>query len=187
MLNPNQHGFRSNRSCLSQLLSHYEAILSLLEEGLGTDVVYLDFAKAFDKVDFGILLSKLKRFGIGGSIGKWIYSFLVNRTQRVLVNGTASIPIQVLSGIIQGSVLGPLLFMIMINDIDQKVFSSHVSCFADDTRVLQHISELSDCSSLQSDLNAIFSWAEENNMEFNNLKFELIRYNTMPTTQFVTC
>ena len=186
MLNPNQHGFRSNRSCLSQLLSHYEAILSLLEEGLGTDVVYLDFAKAFDKVDFGILLSKLKRFGIGGSIGKWIYSFLVNRTQRVLVNGTASIPIQVMSGIIQGSVLGPLLFMIMINDIDQKVFSSHVSCFADDTRVLQHISELSDCSSLQSDLNAIFSWAEENNMEFNNLKFELIRYNTMPTTQFVT-
>ena len=186
MLNPSQHGFRCNRSCLSQLLSHYETILRLIEEGQGTDVIYLDFSKAFDKVDFGILLSKLKKFGIGGSIAKWIYSFLTNRIQRVLVNGFFSIPIIVESGVIQGSVLGPLLFILMIGDIDQNLFSSVISSFADDTRVLHGICEVSDCSSLQSDLDAVYSWAIQNNMQFNGLKFELIRYNTLPATKNVS-
>ena len=185
LLNPSQHGFRHNRSCLSQLLSHYDTILRLIEEGLGTDVIYLDFSKAFDKVDFGILLSKIKKLGIGGCIGKWIYSFLTDRTQRVMVNGILSDPIIVLSGVIQGSVLGPLLFMLMIGDIDQDVFSSILSSFADDTKVMHAISCLSDCSSLQSDIDAIYCWANQNNMQFNDLKFEIMRYNTKQMTNDV--
>ena len=182
LLNSSQHGFRQNRSCLSQLLAHYETILHYIEEGLGVDVIYLDFAKAFDKVDFEVLLNKLRNLGIGGQLGRWFYSFLTNRTQCVSINKKLSNPIPVKSGVIQGSVLGPLLFLIMISDIDEDVFSSHLSSFADDTRIAHYISSAYDGSSLQSDLNAVYRWAEKNNMEFNNAKFELIRYNVKSGT-----
>ena len=81
MFNDSQHGFRSSRSCLSQLLAHFEQVTRLLEEGKAVDVVYLDFAKAFDKVDIGITLRKLKSLGIQGQLGKWLFSFLKGRTQ----------------------------------------------------------------------------------------------------------
>ncbi len=84
--NVNQHGFRSGRSCLSQLLAHYDYILSQLEQGNNVDIIYLDFAKAFDKVDHGILLHKLRAMGIKGKLGVWIHSFLTNRYQYVAVN-----------------------------------------------------------------------------------------------------
>ena len=90
MLNPSQHGFRAGRSCLSQLLSHFETITKILEDGDNVDVIYLDFAKAFDKVDFLVTLKKIKHLGITGNIGKWIYSFLTGRSQTVIVNGTES-------------------------------------------------------------------------------------------------
>ena len=77
--NPSQHGFRSGRSCLSKLLNHYEQILTQLEEGYNVDVIYLDFAKAFDKLDFNVTLSKLKALGISGKVGRWIYSFLTGK------------------------------------------------------------------------------------------------------------
>ena len=168
---------------MSQLLAHYETVLQLVEEGLGVDVIYLDFSKAFDKVDFEVLLNKLKSVGIGGCLGKWFYSFLTNRTQFVSVNRSLSEPISVKSGVIQGSVLGPLLFLIMLNDIDNDIFSSYLKSFADDTRIAHGISDANDASSLQSDLNAVFSWADQNNMEFNDDKFELIRYNIQPGTE----
>lgn len=181
LLNQNQHGFRQNRSCLSKLLAHYETVVQMLEKGVGVDVIYLDFSKAFDKVDFNILLSKLQKLGIGGAIGKWFYSFLTGRTQCVVVNGVLSQPISVESGVIQGSVLGPLLFLIMIADIDDNIFSSFLSSFADDTHLLHSISDLSDASSLQSDLDNVFSWAKTNNMMFNSLKFELLHYKSPST------
>ena len=176
--NPNQHGFRKGRSCLSELLEHYEDILNQLEKGNGVDVIYLDFAKAFDKVDFQILLHKLKNVGIGGKIGRWIYSFLYGRTQKVLVNGHKSHPSSVTSGVPQGSVLGPLLFLIMIGDIDANVAESSVRSFADDTRVAKEIKDLHSSTKLQSDTNSIYKWAEDNNMQFNEDKFEVLRYKT---------
>ena len=178
MFNPNQHGFRCNRSCLSQLLAHYDEILHQMEKGLGIDVVYLDFSKAFDKVDFHVLLKKLKRFGIDGKLGKWLYSFLVDRTQTVVVNGVKSFKILVKSGVPQGSVLGPLLFLSLMTDIDAKVKFSSVSSFADDTRVCKGVSSITDVDHFQTDLFHIYNWAEDNNMVFNNRKFELLRYNT---------
>ena len=176
LFNPTQHGFRSGRSCLSQLIAHFEYISQQLEKGHNVDVVYLDFAKAFDKVDFMITMKKLKELGISGKIGRWIHSFLTNRTQSVVLNGKRSSPARVLSGVPQGSVLGPLLFLILIGDIDKKVVSAFVSSFADDTRAALATDTAQDVSNLQKDLNSIYQWADVNNMQFNDGKFECMRY-----------
>ena len=175
LFNDSQHGFTLGRSCLSQLLAHHDDVLHHLECGLNVDTIYLDFAKAFDKVDHAILLKKLSLLGIRGKILTWIQSFLVSRTQRVMVNGILSNPVPVKSGVPQGSVLGPLLFLVLISDIDKDVTSSFLSSFADDTRVSKGVLGVSDCSALQGDLEAIYKWATDNNMSFNSNKFELLR------------
>ena len=175
LFNPTQHGFRLGRSCLSQLLQQYDRILSYLEEGANVDVVYIDFAKAFDKVDFNTLLFKIAKLGIGGKLGRWLHSFLTNRTQRVLVNGVLSDSSNVLSGVPQGSVLGPLLFLILISDIDEGLFISILSSFADDTRLIAAVTNVLQASGLQTDLESVYEWAKENKMEFNDTKFEVLR------------
>ncbi|XP_066936616.1 uncharacterized protein [Clytia hemisphaerica] len=121
LFNPSQHGFRSGRSCLSQLLEQYDLILNILDEEANADVVYLDFSKAFDKV--AIVLHKIKQLGIDGKILQWFNSFLTGRKQSVLVNGVKSKPQDVLSGVPQGSVLGPLVFLILIGDIDKDILA----------------------------------------------------------------
>ncbi|KAG0722137.1 putative RNA-directed DNA polymerase from transposon BS [Chionoecetes opilio] len=103
--NEGQHGFRKGRSCLSQLLAHQEALLEATSKGTNVDVIYLDFAKAFDKVDHGLLLHKLRGLGISGNLGKWIHTFLTGRTQKVSVPGHLSDPSDVVSGVPQGCVL----------------------------------------------------------------------------------
>ena len=117
----------------SQLIAHFDYITQLLENNLNVDVVYLDFAKAFDKVDFLVTMRKLHSLGISGKVGKWIYSFLTNRHQAVIVNGVTGNHTQVKSGVPQGSVLGPLLFLVLISDIDEGSASAFISSFADDT------------------------------------------------------
>ena len=176
LFNPNQHGFRSGRSCLSQLLSHYDEILSILEERKNADVVYLDFSKAFDKVDINLALSKIRSLGIGGNILTWIKSFLTGRMQTVIVDGVPSDPKPVISGVPQGSVLGPLIFLILIGDIDDNVQHSSTRSFADDTRLIKAIIDAIDGLLLQNDLQSIYQWSLTNNMEFNDVKFELLRY-----------
>ena len=143
-MNPKQHGFRSSRSCLSQLLEHHNKILEELQKTNNVDVFYLDFATAFDKVDHGILLNKIRKIGIYWKIGGWIHNFLSNRQQCVGVNGTTSSEAQVRSGVLQLSVLGPLIFLIHISDINYKIADSTVSCFADDTRILLRIKDEED-------------------------------------------
>lgn len=190
LLNPSQHGFRAGRSCLSQLIAHYDKILELLDNGANVDVIYLDFAKAFDKLDFTITLEKLKALGINGRVGQWLHSFLTDRVQAVVVNGAKSQPAPVISGVPQGSVIGPLLFLILIGDIDKDIFNSFLSSFADDTRIGRAVSTPADAKLLQDDLNHVFKWAEENNMLFNDKKFEIIRYgnntNLKESTNYVS-
>ena len=134
-MNPNQHGFRKQRSCLTQLVQHHYHILRVMEEGMDADVVYLDFAKAFDKVDHGVLLSKLKKLGVVGSVFRWLFEFLVGRTQTVTTSGAESRTAAVVSGVPQGTVFGYILFLVHVLDIDNTVKYSRVSSFADDSRI----------------------------------------------------
>ena len=180
LFNQSQHGFRVGRSCLSQLLSHYEQILQRMENGHDVDIIYLDFAKAFDKVDFDILLKKLHSLGIRGNLGRWIHSFITGRTQTVHVNGQRSSPSPVLSGVPQGSVLGPLLFLILIGDIDKEIASAFLSSFADDTRMGHTSDSPTDRTELQNDLNVVYQWTANNNMELHGDKFDHLHYSGKP-------
>ena len=173
-----QHGFRKGRSCLTQLLQHMDYILNNYLDSSETDVIYLDYAKAFDKVDHSLLLKKVKSYGIQGNLYKWIEQFLLDRTQTVIVDGKHSRPMPVISGVPQGTVLGPILFLLYVNDLDQYVKDSKLSSFADDTRIGRKISTLNDCNLLQEDLNRIIRWSEENNMKLHENKFELVCYRT---------
>ena len=179
LFNPNQHGFMKGRSCLSALLSVYdENILNLSNGQMScTDMIYLDFAKAFDKVDHGVLLHKLKQLGITGKLGNWLLSFLSNRNHFVRILGGVSSDGSVLSGVPQGTVLGPLLFLVLLSDISSDINHSSVVSFADDTRVYREINEISDCSLLQNDLDNIYTWASVNNMVFNDSKFQHMSYH----------
>ena len=174
-IDPKQHGSRAGRSTLSQLLQHQDEILSALENGENIDSIYLDFSKAYDKVDHGILVHKLRALGITGKMGRWILSFLTRRYQVVLVEGRKSKFSLLISGVPQGSVLGPLLFLIFIGDIGDGVTAS-VLIYVDDSKVKDKVNTEEDVEKLQSNLNKIFLWEKTNNMKFNGGKFQILRY-----------
>ena len=184
--NPSQHGFRNGRSCVSQLLSNYDKIMDILESGANVDTIYLDFAKAFDKVDHAIVLKKSSLLGIRGKLLNWIESFLTSRSQMVVVNGVLSDPAPVRSGVPQGSVIGPLLFLILIGDIDDNIAHAFLSSFADDTRLTARIGGVSEASLLQSDLETVYQWAVDNNADFNQKKFEAVRRGTDDALKLTT-
>ena len=123
-LNSTQHGFRPGRSCLSALLDDSDNIMHMLDSNLTVDMVYLDFSKVFDKVGHGILFHKLRAVGITGNIGIWLFHFLTDRSHFVRLPRGISEDHRVSSGVTQGTVLGPLLFLIMISDIDKDVSAS---------------------------------------------------------------
>ena len=175
LLNNFQHGFRKRRSCLTELLDYYNNILDSVIHGKNVDVVYLDFSKAFDKVDHRIILQKAKKLGINGKLLNWIKQFLTDRHQRTIVQGWASNPMTVQSGVPQGTVLGPLLFIIMLNDISEKL-NCDIYSFADDTRLVKIISCLNDAELFQKDLETSYEWTDINNLQFNTNKFELIKF-----------
>ena len=180
-LNPNQHGFVPNRSTQTQLLAHFETIYQALFNNQRLDVVYLDFAKAFDKVSHKIVLEKLVKHKIGGLIGKWIKEFLTKRKQVVVINGCKSNESEVLSGVPQGTVLAAILFVIMIHDINEDAKEVIVRSFADDTRVSKEIVSEKDKEILQRALLKIYTWADDNKMQFNSEKFEQISHGKVDT------
>ena len=176
LISSSQHGFRKKRSCLTQLLSHIEYIYSCLNGNDEVDVIYLDYSKAFDKVDHLVLLEKLKRYGIGGNILRWIEQFLTNRTQTVQVEGTSSSPQPVVSGVPQGTVLGPVLFLLYINDLLPTLNHCEGLCFADDTKLISRVLGAESTSRIQEDLCRVIEWSTANNMELHEDKFQLLSY-----------
>ena len=153
--------------------------MTTLNSSVSIDMIYLDFAKAFDKVDHNILLHKVKALGIQGKIGTWIHSFLSNRTHHIRLPGGRSTCSEVLSGVPQGTVLGPVLFLILMSDITEGINCNIVS-FADDTRLYSAINSVTDCDDLQADLENIYKWADTNNMKFNSKKFQYINFGIHP-------
>ena len=166
LLNSSQHGFLKARSCLTNMLCFLEEITKWIDVGLPVDIIYLDFQKAFDKVPHQRLLLKLKAHGIGDSITDWIEQWLTDRRQRVVVDGEVSNWKSVLSGVPQGSVLGPILFLIYINDLDDSI-TSNVLKFADDTKLFRKVNTDGDKQHLQNDLDRLVKWSEKWQMLFN--------------------
>ena len=121
LLNSTQCGFRSGRSCLSALLNDFDNSMNMFDSSTTVDMIYLDFSKAFDKVDDGIVLHKLRDLGITGNMGVWLHRFLSDMTQFVRLPGGVSKDSPVLSDVSQGTVLGPLLFIIMISNINKDI------------------------------------------------------------------
>ena len=166
LLNSSQHGFLKARSCLTNMLCFLEEITKWINVGSPVDIIYLDFQKAFDKVPHQRLLLKLKAHGIGDSITDWIEQWLTDRRQRVVVDGEVSNWKSVLSGVPQGSVLGPILFLIYINDLDDSI-TSNVLKFADDTKLFRKVNTDGDKQHLQNDLDRLMKWSEKWQMLFN--------------------
>ena len=160
LIQESQHGFRSNRSCLTNLLESSEYVTRMIDEGNPVDIIYLDFSKAFDKVPHKRLIEKLKAHRIQGEIVTWIEEWLTNRKQRVVVNGESSDWEEVVSGVPQGSVLGPILFTVFINDLDDRI-QSKISKFADDTKLIGKAGTTEETDVLQEDLEKLNEWAKE--------------------------
>ena len=173
ILSDAQHGFRKTRSCDTQFLALNDFARGL-EDKSQTDIIFLDFAKAFDKVSHQGLLRKAYYYGIRGHIFKWIESFLGNRSQQVVIDGHFSIDAKITSGVPQGSVLGPLLLLIYINELPNCVQDSDCRLFADDCILCQRIRSCQDSNKLQADLDQLQKLESIWLMEFHTSKCQVI-------------
>jgi hypothetical protein len=175
LIGNSQHGFLPGKSCSTNLLEFLERVTREVDEGKPFDIVFLDFAKAFDKVPKNRLLEKLRAHGVRGDVLRWIKNWLSGRRQRVVLNGKKSSWNDVLSGVPQGSVLGPILFLIFINDLDMETpMVEIVRKFADDTKVGNGAKTMKEREDMQEALDKLSSWADRWGMEFNVSKCKVM-------------
>ena len=171
-----QHGFVKGRSCETQLILTHQQWATALDQGRQVDVVFLDFSKAFDKVNHAVLLQKLCNFGISGSLLQWCESYLSNRRQRVVLDGISSSWSDVSSGVPQGSLLGPLFFVIFISDLSEVVLpGSTIALYADDCECSRIIDTAGDLELFQQDLDSLHRWSVRNFMNFNVKKCKIMK------------
>ena len=176
IIRESQHGFRMHKSCVTNLLDFYHRTAVNLDEFKSVDIIYLDFQKAFDKVPHKELLIKLHKCGVQGRIYQWIKNWLTDRQQRVVIGGQNSSWSSVISGVPQGSVLGPTLFIIYnINDIDINL-NSYISKFADDTKLMSRADDSQYCAALQADLDSLAEWSSKWKMCFNINKCKVLHF-----------
>ena len=173
LLSNDQFGFCKGRSCVSQLLVTIKEWMSNLDKGIPTDSIYLDFSKAFDTVPHQRLLIKLEGYGISDHVLNWIRDFLTNRSQQISVNGAKSSSAPVTSGVPQGSVLGPVLFIYYINDLP-SVTEGILKIFADDTKAYSTVQSDADSNKLQQCINDLTNWSEKWQLKFNSKKCKVL-------------
>ena len=176
-----QHGFRPGRSCETQLTITTQDLVKALDNKKQVDAVVLDFSKAFDRVPHHRLLHKLHHYGIRNSLLLWMENFLTTRSQRVVVDGASSEWTPVTSGVPQGTVLGPLLFLSFINDLPTGI-TSQLRLFADDCLIYRPISSIEDTIALQNDLDTLHQWSTKWNMKFNTDKCHTMRITLLRNT-----
>ena len=177
LFNNKQYGFIKGRSTVSQLIKMLDEWTDLLEDGGQIDTVYTDLEKAFDKIPHNLLIKKLQLYNFDVSILNWIEAFLSSRRQRVRINTSYSDWIPVLSGIPQGSVLGPVLFIIYINDLVECCgHNSRILLYADDSKIYSYVKSREDCKNLQEDIDKIVSWFNRNLMKLNTAKCKVVSY-----------
>ena len=169
-----QHGFREKRSCETQRIMLVEDLARNAGFGKQTDLILLDFSKAFDKVDHSKLIWKLHNYGLQSNVLGWIRAFLGYRSRRVIGGGKESDSVPVTSGVPQGSVLGPILFLVYINDLSENG-TSQVRLFADDTAMYLTMEGANDSSVLQQDLDRLSAWGSDWHIEFNPSKCQVVQ------------
>lgn len=188
-INPNQHGFYKGRSVESNLMLFSEVVRDAMDSNFQVDVVYTDFAKAFDKISFNTLLLKLWSLGVHGDLFRWIKSYVENRSQAVVLGGHSSNYREAYSGVPQGSHLGPLLFILYINDITTVLNNSNALLYADDTKIFRVVKGVSDCELLQSDLINFVRYCDNNSLLLNTNKCSVITFTRKknPLLMHISC
>jgi hypothetical protein len=178
---PQQHGFVSKRSTTTNLMVYATDLFNNLDDNKQTDAVYTDFRKAFDRVDHLILLKKIAFNGIRGNLWRWFKSYISNRTQKIVINGHESETITVTSGVPQGSIIGPLLFVIYINDINKCFTHCKFLLYADDLKIYRTIENNNDHHKFQDDLNRLTAYCEENKLSLSLDKCKCITFTKKKT------
>ena len=174
LISPFQHGFLNGSSTVTNLLQFVTHTISAFQNKMQTDVLYTDFSKAFDKINHNLLLLKLQLYGFPARLTTWLSSYLSDRTQSVIFNGSISSEFSVTSGVPQGSHIGPLLFLIFINDLPSRISNSKILMFADDVKLYFSFNTAN--AILQDDLNELTSWCRTNGMTLNLSKCKQMTY-----------
>ena len=185
LINNSQHGFLRNKSCTTNMVEFTDSLVLSINDihSLSTDVVYFDFSKAFDSVNHDLILHKLKHlYGINGRFLKFIMNYLCGRSQCVVIGNAKSDILPVLSGVPQGSILGPILFVLFINDLPSGLNSgTSIALYADDTKIWRSICNQEDHEILQRDISYLNQWAIDNKMHFHPLKCKVLPVHDKPS------
>ena len=172
-----QHGFLKHRSCTTNLAIVTDYIAKELDKGGQVDVIYTDLSKAFDKVNHDVLLQKLASFNFSKRAIEYLASYLFNRQQAVTYKEHVSKNFTTFSGVPQGSHLGPLLFLLTINDISTVIKNSELLLFADDLKIYSKVNSIQDCIQLQQDLQSVTRWCDENKLALNVSKCKTLSFS----------
>ena len=180
-----QHGFTPNRSTVTNLTVYSEFVTKCMDETNDVHSIYTDFSRAFDKVSHKLLLHKMSmQFGFKNNTLLWFESYLSQRHQRVVLNGVESSWVSVTSGVPQGSILGPTLFLLYVNDLPNAVKSSKCLLFADDAKFYKRITSFVDCLLLQSDIDSLIRWCSDWKISLNVDKCAYIKFSNKRISVF---